>query len=407
MREQHIHNSNDNAAAKAEIVEWMITLLLSDEQLPEDMLDEIRAYLASEKDEELKREMDVVFLAALQSNTFDESVDRSPLEEEMWPQIADALGMNPDINTYRAQPQPQPPTPANKSSLAEEMWPDIAKALGMNTDLNYYLEDEEDVPTSVALPRRSGWSKYIMQFAVVVIFAVVVAGGYYGWNFMKGNQATFVATVTIEAQADSLRHIVLPDGTEVTLNRHTTFAYNDHRECELSGEAYFKVAKDADHPFVIYSDKVTATVLGTEFNFNTQTENKQSTLSLYSGVVQLDYAAGTQRLDRAGSELTLDRTTEVANVNDFDAGVLPHWLTEEETEDEYYINIIPLGEIFDLIETAYGVKILGQHTVDLSRKYNFILDKSVGIEGAMEALQFVVGGLDYRVTGTTITLDNK
>jgi hypothetical protein len=67
---------------------------------------------------------------------------------------------------------------------------------------------------------------------------------------------------------------------------------------------------------------------------------------------------------------------------------------------------MPLGEIFDLIEKEYGVKIAGRDGVDLSRRYNFMPDDGVSIEQVMQALQFAGGEFDYRVDGDTVTLDD-
>ncbi len=202
---------------------------------------------------------------------------------------------------------------------------------------------------------------------------------------------------------DSVRRIVLPDGTKVMLNRNSTFSYNDNREAELIGEAWFNVAKDPDHPFTIHSDHLTVTVLGTEFNFCTQAEDGRSTLSLYSGVVELGHASGVDRLDTAGREFTFDPATERTDIRDFDmsAGV-PEWLVAEGM-----LNLMSLGAIFDRIEEAYGVTITGREAVDTSRRYNFTLDRTLSIDEMMSALEYVNGHFGYTLDGRTITLDKK
>jgi ferric-dicitrate binding protein FerR (iron transport regulator) len=143
-----------------------------------------------------------------------------------------------------------------------------------------------------------------------------------------GNQiaiaSAFVATTSVETNADSVRRIALADGTQVTLNRNSTFSYNAHRQGELSGEAYFKVAKDPEHPFVIYSDKLTVTVLGTEFNFSTRTNDSRSAVALYSGSVRIDARYEEYALS-PGEEFALDHTTGLADVRDFDIEAEPDW----------------------------------------------------------------------------------
>ena len=65
--------------------------------------------------------------------------------------------------------------------------------------------------------------------------------------------------------------IVLADGTQVWMYAGSRLTYpsrfiGDERNVYLQGEAYFKVAKDAAHPFVITTDRAEARVLGTELN---------------------------------------------------------------------------------------------------------------------------------------------
>ncbi len=71
------------------------------------------------------------------------------------------------------------------------------------------------------------------------------------------------------------------------------------------------------------------------------------------------------------------------------------------------INIIPLAEIFVLIEAKYGVTIAGREAVDLTREYNFIFDEAASIDEVMRALQFAGGDFSYTINGNEITLENK
>ena len=71
----------------------------------------------------------------------------------------------------------------------------------------------------------------------------------------------------------------LSDGTVVSLNSGTTLKYpeqfglNGKRNVYLSGEAFFEVAKDKTHPFIVHANKVEVEVLGTKFNVSAYPEN--------------------------------------------------------------------------------------------------------------------------------------
>ncbi|RZK69241.1 MAG: hypothetical protein EOO85_22760, partial [Pedobacter sp.] len=68
--------------------------------------------------------------------------------------------------------------------------------------------------------------------------------------------------------------VVLSDGTRVWLNSASTLEYpsqfskGPERKVVLRGEAYFEVAKDIKHPFIVISGNQDIIVLGTHFNVN-------------------------------------------------------------------------------------------------------------------------------------------
>lgn len=361
---------------KSELTKRMIALLFSGEQLTEEERDGICRYLSDEKNASHNEE--ALFLYFSSRSNSDLPIGKSVFADEMWPEIAEALGMNPDLDHYRA----------------------IRAARAR---------------VSAGTLRRPMWRRVMVRVAAVLLPIVLVVGGYFGWEAIRsgsgsgsqGDRASitaFVATNSIETQADVIRMITLSDGTEVTLNRNSTLSYNDDREAELVGEAYFKVAPNPRHPFIIHSGHLKVTVLGTEFNFQTLKDAGDSKLSLYEGSVQLDYSSGSYRIEEGGHEFTLDHATAQTDIRDFDITKKPQWLEEEQ---EPLLDIIGLNEIFDLIETRYGVSIINRGAIDLSRRFNFMLDDATTINDVMQALQFASGDFDYTIDGKTITLEKK
>jgi transmembrane sensor len=85
----------------------------------------------------------------------------------------------------------------------------------------------------------------------------------------------------------------LPDGTKVWLNAAsslkfpTTFASLSNRTVELSGEAYFEVAKDKLHPFIVKTDKQEIKVLGTHFNVSSYPDEQITKTTLLEGSVKV------------------------------------------------------------------------------------------------------------------------
>jgi transmembrane sensor len=88
--------------------------------------------------------------------------------------------------------------------------------------------------------------------------------------------------------------ITLSDGTKVWLNASTTltfpasFANMATRKVTVTGEAYFEVAQDAAHPFIVNTGKQEVKVLGTHFNVNSYPDEPSVKTTLLQGAVKIN-----------------------------------------------------------------------------------------------------------------------
>lgn len=94
--------------------------------------------------------------------------------------------------------------------------------------------------------------------------------------------------------------LVLPDHSEVWLNAAssirfpTSFSAAKERRVELKGEAYFEIAKDKNHPFIVHTADQELEVLGTHFNINGYHINGDTRTTLVEGSVSLSNREGQQ-----------------------------------------------------------------------------------------------------------------
>lgn len=82
----------------------------------------------------------------------------------------------------------------------------------------------------------------------------------------------------------------LSDGSVVFLNSESCLKYpvvfsQEKREVYLEGEAYFEVAPDEDHPFVVHASGLIVNVLGTEFNVMAYRNEERAEVTLVHGKV--------------------------------------------------------------------------------------------------------------------------
>ena len=114
--------------------------------------------------------------------------------------------------------------------------------------------------------------------------------------------------------------LVLSDGTQVFLNSGTSLKYpvafvkGKERTVYLTGEAYFDVMEDKEHPFVVHANEMEIEVLGTEFNVSHYPENDHIQTVLIEGAVAL--------------QINGDATSEIATTR-LEPGTKGEWYKKE------------------------------------------------------------------------------
>ncbi len=89
--------------------------------------------------------------------------------------------------------------------------------------------------------------------------------------------------------------LMLPDGTKVWLNSESSITYptafrGKERSIKLKGEAYFEVAADPHHPFIVQVDYQTSIeVLGTNFNIKAYRNDANMEATLVNGAVRVTH----------------------------------------------------------------------------------------------------------------------
>jgi transmembrane sensor len=98
---------------------------------------------------------------------------------------------------------------------------------------------------------------------------------------------------TISTPKGGQYQVVLPDGSKVWLNAASSIKFPsdfvglNQRKVQLMGEAYFEVAKDKLHPFIVETDKQDVEVLGTHFNINAYGDEELTKTTLLEGSVRV------------------------------------------------------------------------------------------------------------------------
>lgn len=153
--------------------------------------------------------------------------------------------------------------------------------------------------------------------------------------------------------------LVLADGSEVIVNAGSKIKYPTHfndsvRVVELSGEAFFNVAK-SDKPFIVKTDKMEIKVYGTKFNVNTY--NNKTEAVLLSG--SIGARVGSDEILLEPNEMLVYDNANNITVSEVIGGDFIRWI--ESDFDYRNRNII---DVLKDISRWYGVEINSK--VDLS-----------------------------------------
>ena len=128
--------------------------------------------------------------------------------------------------------------------------------------------------------------------------------------------------------------IVLEDGTEVWLNAATRLIYPEvfdgqQRRVELEGEAYFKVAPDAEKPFIVCSRGQEVRVYGTEFNVHAYSDEPDIFTTLVEGSVALRLSGDSQQSRELqltpGHQTIFNPQSSTFNIKEVDTDVVTSW----------------------------------------------------------------------------------
>jgi transmembrane sensor len=141
-------------------------------------------------------------------------------------------------------------------------------------------------PERYVAPAAPRWR----QWAAAAALAGTVAGG--GWLLYSQRTTAPLEIATAYGQVDTIK---LPDGSEATLNGHSTLRYanswaaNKPREVWLDGEGYFSVKHQPNNQrFVVHTRAGFAVeVLGTKFTVYRRRD--QARVVLLSGKVRVDF----------------------------------------------------------------------------------------------------------------------
>lgn len=226
-------------------------------------------------------------------------------------------------------------------------------------------------------------------------------------NVVKYPSATPQKSIYVPKGAKA--HLLLPDSSQVWLNSDTKISYPDefdslYREVTISGEAYFKVMKNADRPMIVRTNKdFFIQVTGTEFNIRAYEDDTKSQTTLYNGEIFLNHQRNNKIVRTKVEPLqtvVIEGSTSVRSVKKF---------VKTDPEDDHawkenriIFDFTPMPEVIKLLERWHGVEFIVENKTVLDHKITATFN-SESIVQIMELLQMTTR-IKYRISDKRVFL---
>lgn len=198
--------------------------------------------------------------------------------------------------------------------------------------------------------------------------------------------------------------VVLADGSQIHLNAFSKLRFpfsfdGNTREVYLEGEAYFNIAQDAKHPFIVHAGKVSTRVLGTAFNVNAYNDSMIVT-SLVQGSVSTAPADQSAVTLKPGME-TVYSPGHTQVVQAFDESVTLGW-----RKGEYAYYNQSLASLDAVLRHWYGKTLVFADNELATRMLTGVIERDHPVAEFLESLK-KSSGIAYHITDDKIYLSTR
>ncbi|WP_183558851.1 FecR family protein [Mucilaginibacter sp. SP1R1] len=196
--------------------------------------------------------------------------------------------------------------------------------------------------------------------------------------------------------------VVLPDGSQVWLNAASSLKYptqftGNQRNVELTGEAYFEVAKNAAKPFKVTSAGQVVEVLGTHFNINAYDDETQVKTTLLEGSVKVLYRQSIALLKPGQqAKITTGTDGQIVVSDNIDTDEITAW------RDGYFqFNHADIQTVMRQLSRWYDVDVKYDGTVT-SKQFGGAIQRNLKLSQVLHILE--KSGLHFNISGKEVTV---
>jgi transmembrane sensor len=216
-----------------------------------------------------------------------------------------------------------------------------------------------DLPVPViGKKRQTGLLRRFSRVAAIWI-GILLCSGTAAWLLYQNNRPAPVQQIISFVEVTTgheRKQVVLPDSSVVWLNSFSRLAYHPdfiaHRELRLSGEAFFQVAHDKEHPFTVEAGTALTKVYGTAFNISAYSDASELRVALRQGSIGITNGrkTGEETILSPGQLFICNPKTSAARTTTENPEDIGGWVSGKLIFKE-----VPLKEVLMQLERQYSV----------------------------------------------------
>jgi ferric-dicitrate binding protein FerR (iron transport regulator) len=318
-------------------------------------------------------------------------------------------------NWIKANPDQLPILKLAREFLLRVHFEEIKAAEGLKEEILTGLlktpsktSDQRSVTTLHSPPPKinTGWHRLSQLHRIA---AILIIGFGIGW-LLSPSQISIDVPELVEVvplirkstQAGEKLQVTLKDGTKVWMNAVSEIQFPEafdslERRITLKGEAYFEVATDTLRPFIVVTNGLSTTAVGTSFNISTKRQ-EQINISLLTGKVKI--SSGSDREDvylNPGKELNYNLINQKQTVRAFDTNRVLAW-----KEGALLFMDANLATVVTQLEEWYGVRIQIENGDNIHWKYTAVY-RNQSLEDVLNSISYTQQ-FNYSLEGKDVKL---
>ncbi|UZR98968.1 FecR family protein [Chondrinema litorale] len=317
----------------------------------EDKIQDKRKLLRKYYDQTCTKEEELQVIELL-SNLENDIVLQTILKEE-WEKIPENIVLESD------------------TSIQWENW--IKKAKVDTSSNKITLTANSTSQSSKYFVKLLKWAAVLFPLIALYVLYSYESGDYFNKSQQLSQKIEWIVKETTKGQKLTF---TLPDGTSVKMNSssHLSFSKNflkdDARIVKLNGEAFFEVTKMKGLPFIVESQNMKTTVLGTSFGVKSYSYNKVQHVAVLEGKVKVEQKEpfGNKAIFLVKDQMVSLKSTQgkdhFLDIASFSKESVLGW-----KDGLLVFKDQPLKDLILLLEEWYGVEFIVTDDIPINKKF--------------------------------------